>query len=154
MVVKESSGGIAGVNCTILREHNGPKPLFAADSDNPYNNTDRNAFFRYQPMSRLANLVTTRSNVYAVWVTIGFFEVEDAPDWSDNAVRTRFNDDINLYKRVYPDGYAFGKEAGHETGDIERLRGFAIIDRSIPVAFEPGEDLNTENVIRLKRRIE
>ena len=44
----------------------------------PYNNMNRNPFFRYQGLERLENLVTTRSNVYAVWITVGYFEVETA----------------------------------------------------------------------------
>ena len=35
-----------------------------------------------------------------------------------------------------------------------KRRLFAIVDRSIPTAFSPGEDLNTRNVSRLKRFIE
>ena len=40
------------------------------------NNTDRNPFFHYQGLERLGNLVTTRSNVYSVWITVGYFEVK------------------------------------------------------------------------------
>ena len=34
-------------------------------------------------MTRLENLVTNRSNVYAIWITVGYFEVEPAPSWND-----------------------------------------------------------------------
>jgi hypothetical protein len=161
-----------GVDCTLLRSmqgtaggvQTGPKaggdPLFAAiDGANnaaPWRSAMRNAAFRYGPMVRLDNLVTTRSNVYAVWVTIGFFEVEDAPAWSSMNAQQQaaFGNSLALYNRVYPDGYQFGKEDGVETGDIRRMRSFYIIDRSLPAAFEPGADHNVENVIRLRRRIE
>jgi hypothetical protein len=161
-----------GIDCTLLRSmqgtaggvQTGPKaggdPLFAAiDGANnaaPWRGAMRNAAFRYGPMVRLDNLVTTRSNVYAVWVTIGFFEVEDAPAWSSMNAQQQaaFGNSLALYNRVYPDGYQFGKEDGVETGDIRRMRSFYIIDRSLPAAFEPGADHNVENVIRLRRRIE
>ena len=38
-------------------------------------NTNRNPFFRYRPLQKLGGMVNLRSNVYAIWVTIGYFEV-------------------------------------------------------------------------------
>ena len=166
-----------GVNVTMLRQDDFPTaanmpPLFAGTSTNGYDHdADRNAYFKMQPMTRLSSMTTNRSNVYAVWVTIGFFEVEEAPDWNDpvvaikTAIRSRFggnNDDNDpvtiaaraLYDRVYPEGYQFGKEAGSDTGDIRRVREFAMIDRTVPVAFEPGKNHNVDKAIRLRRRIE
>jgi hypothetical protein len=170
----------AGVECTLQRSDSldpgtiSAAPLFAAETsdkprtEDPDNNdldevrdSDRNPFFRYQPMMRVDNLVTTRSNVYAVWITIGFFEVEPVPAWNNitsNTVRDRFGGTNAaaeaLYNRVYPNGYALGREDGIDTGDVRRVRGFYILDRTMPAAFEPGIDHNVENVIRLRRRIE
>jgi hypothetical protein len=137
------------------------KPLFAneyvtADQDE-YRDTRRNAYFRYQPISRLDNLTTTRSNVYAVWITIGFFEVEEAPLKGDFASANGGISDpqlTQLYNQVYPDGYAFGREDGVDVGNTRRLRGFYIIDRTKMAGYEPGADHNVENTVRLRRRIE
>ena len=52
--------------------------------------------------------------------------------------------------KVYTNDYMFDSD----TGDIQRLREFAMIDRTIPVAFEPGKDHNVERAIRLRRRID
>jgi hypothetical protein len=161
----------SGVDCTLLRSIDGTAgttaapqgdPLFVANlsaaGGDDYRNSLRNGFFRYQPAVRLDNLVTNRSNVYAVWVTIGFFEVEEAPDYA--AFRTtngNLPDNAEtqaLYQRVYPDGYAFGREDGVDVGNTRRLRGFYMIDRTMMAGFEPGADHNVENVIRLRRRIE
>ena len=111
--------------------------------------TSRNPYFRYQAISRLQNLTSNHSNVYAVWITIGFFEVEEPPTYDANTYGTPA-----VYNRVYPEGYAFGREFGIDTGEDKRLRLFAIVDRSVPVAFEPGHDHNVERAIRLRRRIE
>jgi len=160
-----------GVECTVLRSSviNGAPtnpPLFAGNTMGPgneYRDTDRNPYFRYQPMTRLSNLVTTRSNVYAVWVTIGFFEVEELSDTDHTAILTRYGTNLGtladartdpLFQRVYPDGYLLSQEAGSETGDITRIREFAVIDRTVPVAFEPGRDHNTGRAVRLRRRID
>ena len=154
----------AGVDVTLLRSINGKSgagggtpaprgdPLFTADltgAPNDYRNSERNGFFRYQPMVRLDNLVTSRSNVYAVWITVGFFEVEDAPDF-DPAVHV----DMPTYQRIYPEGYAFAREDGVDVGNVRRLRGFYLIDRTKMAGYEPGADHNVEEVIRLRRRIE
>ena len=50
--------------------------MFQNNNTAPVDNTDRNPYFRYQAIQRLGNLTTTRSNVYAVWITVGYFEVE------------------------------------------------------------------------------
>ena len=54
----------------------------------------------------------------------------------------------------HPDGYQLGQELGADTGEIERHRGFYIIDRSIPVGFQRGVDNNVNNAVILKRFIE
>ena len=128
------------IEATLLRSF-GSSRLFSAERQNlfeSHNDPDRNPYFRYGPLQRFANLVTTRSNVYAIWVTVGFFEVEDRKALPD----------------VDPLGYRLGSEVGWDTGDIRRHRSFYIVDRTIPVAFEPGKRHNAEDTILLRRFIE
>ena len=166
-----------GSECTLLRreaynagnDSEYKDPLFAGpttfDSSNSatFDSTDaaRNSYFGYQPMTRLSSMTTSRSNVYAVWVTIGFFEVAESPNRNttfkainDPAGTLSANQLQALYERVYPDGYQLGREAGSETGDIRRVREFVMIDRTVPVAFEPGQNHNVDKAIRLRRRID
>ena len=131
-------------------------PLFACVSDQPVNDTDRNPAFRYQLLNRLSSIATTRSNVYAVWVTVGYFEVKpvaftdsDGDDLDDNRGCT-----IAEFAQIYPDGYQLGAELGSDSGEVKRHRAFSIFDRSIPVGFQRGQDLNVKEAILLRRFIE
>ena len=127
-------------DATLMRRHptNTTQPLFQYQNGGiPYLNPDRNSYFRYMPLQRLSNLLTTRSNVYAVWVTVGFFEVSPVP-----------------VDPAHPDGFMLGQDLGSETGEIKRPRAFYIYDRSIPVGFEPGKDHNIEQGTLLKRFVE
>ncbi|PQO42278.1 hypothetical protein [Blastopirellula marina] len=150
---------VAPVNSTILRSKN-PNGMFSSGSEQPLfdlrlsnsgadtlNNkhyrTDENPMLRYQAYQRLANTTGTQSNVFAVWITIGYFEVEPHEPQSGPRI-----DD------AHPDGWALGQELGLDTGDVTRHRGFYIIDRSVPVGYLPGEDLNVEDTIKLRRFIE
>ncbi|MCC7476036.1 MAG: hypothetical protein IT425_11625, partial [Pirellulales bacterium] len=128
-------------------------PLLSESFSATFYDGDRNPGMYYQPLSRLGNLVTNRSGTFAVWVTVGYFEVERAPDFSTNerGVADRCSGDPDLYNRIYPDGYMLGREVGSDTGDTRRPRGFYIIDRTEAVGFKPGEDLNVEKLIRLRR---
>jgi hypothetical protein len=47
-----------------------------------------------------------------------------------------------------------GSELGTDSGQVKRHRAFYIIDRSVPVAFEPGQNHNVDNAILLRRFIE
>lgn len=113
------------------------EPLFGFKSTDNYRDTDKNPMYRYQGIQRLGNLTGYQSNVYAVWVTIGYFEVTPTP-----------------VSAAIPDGWQLGAELGLDTGDINRHRGFYIMDRSIPVGYEPGEDHNTDDAILVRRFVE
>ncbi len=122
-----------------------PAPqMYVANNPNPppfqaFNAPDRNSYFRYQNLQRIGNLLTTRSNVYAVWITVGYFQVQ--PTGSAPSL-------------VYPDGYQLADELGSDTGEIVRHRAFYMIDRTIPVAFERGQTHNVDKAIILRRFIE
>lgn len=130
------------VNSTLFRatEMMAPPqtPLLAMASASALNDTGRNPYFRFQEMQRLANSVGTHSNVYAVWITVGYFQVE--PSGAVDA--------------GHPDGYQLGAELGSDTGEVNRHRAFFILDRSIPVGFQRGKDHNVDKTILLKRYIE
>ncbi len=81
-------------------------------------------YFQTQLMQRLSNLTTTRSNVFAVWVTVGFFEYQ---------------------------GGSIGKEYGLDNGSRQRYRAFYIIDRTRPVGYSPGKRMNADQTIILRR---
>lgn len=121
----------ADVDTTLLRSSAvdatttpAPVPLFLGGSSAQYHIHDRNSYFRYHSLERLGNLVTCQSNVYAIWITVGYFAVN---------------------------GTQLEEEVGTYTGEIKRHRAFYVVDRSIPVAFQPGENHNVDNVIVLRR---
>ncbi len=122
---------------SLLRRMNGQVRVFDQSDTNlpffdPYSsqayphNLIKNSFIYNYPAARLANMTTDRSNVYTIRITLGFFE--------------------------YDPSLGIGKEYGSEEGRATRHRAFYLIDRSIPVGFQTGEDLNTSDVI-LSRRI-
>ncbi|MBX7168895.1 MAG: hypothetical protein K1X74_21340 [Pirellulales bacterium] len=166
-----------GINCTLLRpdpitpadldDRNDPDPsgaqegLFELTGSTAADRPSSNPAFRYALYNRLGNTVTTRSNVYAVWITVGYFEVEPVPLNPDNNP----NDPVASYysglgynademAAVFPDGYRLKGELGSDTGDIVRHRAFYLIDRTIPVAFERGETHNARNAIILRRSVD
>jgi len=108
----------------------------------------RSPYFYFQDMQRYANLVTTRSNVYAIWMTVGYFEVTP---WGGYA---NPNSSIPTVDEVHPDGFQLGQELGLDTGEVKRHRAFYIFDRSLPVGFKRGENLNLDKGMLLKRFIE
>ena len=120
-------------------------PLFHVG--NPGNrDVNRHAAFAYEGIQRLDNLVTHRSNVYAMWVTVGYFEVEKNP--------LGVNPALNGVDSGHPDGYRLLRELGSDTGEIKRHRAFYIIDRSIPVGYQAGQNHNVDDAILLQRIIE
>jgi hypothetical protein len=124
---------------------NGNEPLFASESVVPSQDAARNPYFRFQPLQKVGNLFSTNSNCYAVWITVGYFEVEQNP--SSNA-------EPGGIGPGHPDGLRLAQEVGADEGNVKRHRAFFIIDRSIPVGYEPGHRHNTDKAVLLKRFIE
>lgn len=122
-------------------------PLFGVTNGPAHRDATRNPFFFYEMISRLSSLATTRSNVYAVWVTVGYFEVEPAPS-------SEYSYTPAEYKLAFPQGQRLGRELGADTGDIKRHRAFYLIDRSLPVGFERGRNHNVWKTVLLHRFIE
>ena len=108
-------------------------------------NRKTNAYFRFKDLMKLGNSVTSQSNVYAIWVTIGYFEIE--PNIGPNGERYHID-------TRHPDGYRYGIELGSDLGQVTRNRSFYIVDRSIPVAFEPGVNHNIDKAILVRRQLE
>ncbi|MEM8669568.1 MAG: hypothetical protein AAGG48_18725 [Planctomycetota bacterium] len=107
-------------------------PLFSrplANSNVLENWSGRSVAHQQLPLTRLPNLVTDQSNVFAVWVTVGLFEVDSASS-------------------------SVGEEVGSDLGQVRRYREFHIIDRSVPVMYEPGQLNNAEEAIILSRRLQ
>jgi len=84
-------------------------------------------FVRMQRAMRLPNLVTNQSNVFAIWVTVSLFEYDPIT--------------------------GYGNEYLGDDGLPKRERQFFIVDRTIPVGFKQGEDLNTDRTILLQRKL-
>lgn len=124
--LRKGSGNAVGLFQQQLDPSFNPtqNPLFNGATPR-YANSERQPYVAYQRMMRLPNLVSTQSNIYAVRLTIGYFE---------------FDGETGI-----------GEEYVGSQGTPTRQRSFYIIDRSIPVGVSPGEDLNVDKTILLRR---
>ncbi len=127
----------SGVNGTLLRDDMAvgstspaQKPFFVraasevplVNQTNPESNRLSSPFMRYQTLMRMPNLTSNNSQVFLLRMTLGFFEVDAATN-------------------------ELGREYNADAGTSERYSATYVIDRSIPVGFEPGKDLNARDVV-------
>ena len=124
-------------NTSALFSLNGQQP--AANAPQPMPKTDSNATLKpaidllnpsqaIYTANRLANTTTTKSHLFGVWITLRE-AMAPAPPAGQPAVPAD------------PDG-------------VRYHRAFYIIDRSIPVAHEPGRDHNVWDAVLLRRIVE
>ena len=113
-------------NGTLLLPYENEETAYARGfryaNDAAFNDTRRNQQFGDRPLNRFANIGTNRSSVFAIWLTVSWFEVDEFGLLGAEVV-----DDV--------------------TGQPDRKRAFFVYDRSVPVAFEPGQNHNIERGI-------
>lgn len=97
--------GGSGIEDTFLRS---ALPDEGADTPRLFEVPSEHPYLRFELLTKLFNNLTTRSNVFAIWLTVGFFEVLD--------------DSIRPIK--------LGPEIDRAEGRHRRHRMFAIVDRS------------------------
>jgi hypothetical protein len=121
-----------------------PTPQEANDPPGPGNNSPigpfldmrRHPYYRTELIQKMANLTTPRTHQFAVWVTIGFFEVVRPGDRA----------------QLVPD--ELGPELGSASGNMARHRMFFILDRSRATGYDPRNPGQYRDVVLWSRRIE
>ncbi len=105
-------------------------PFFVRDEQSDsHRHVLRNPFAHYQTLMRMPNLVTKESQVFIVRLTMGLFEVDS-------------------------DTLSLGREYKEDVAQNQRHQMLYIIDRSKPVGFIPGQDLNARDVVIYERRLQ
>ena len=100
-------------------------------------------YFRMEMLQRIMNLTTPRTHQYAVWITIGFFEV----------IRPG---DLGMLNSANP-ALAFdvlGPEVGAVTGQKTRYRGFYLIDRLQLTSFSSNTPGSYAPAVVYRNRIQ
>jgi hypothetical protein len=100
-------------------------------------------FWRTEQLQRIMNLTTVRTHQYAVWITIGFFEVKRQGD-----INMAFSGSPTLAYDL------FGPEWGSLTGKTVRFRGFFLVNRLNLSGFNPGSPGAFRAAVTYRQRIQ
>ncbi len=90
------------------------------------NDNRQHPYWRSEQLQRIMNLTTVRTHQYAVWITIGFFEVTKQGDLGMAAYNPVAAYDI------------IGPELGAANGKNTRYRSFYLVDRLQLTGFNPA----------------
>ncbi|MFG0266214.1 MAG: hypothetical protein ACF8AM_13865 [Rhodopirellula sp. JB055] len=122
---QESSGGTSPNEVSLFVRAATQTPVVGAT--NLSQDRNRNAFLKYQTVNRMPNLASDNSQTFLVRMTLGFFEVD--PTNTNN----------------------LGAEYNEDKGENQRYHAMFIIDRSVPVGFIPGQDVNARDTVVFER---
>ena len=103
-------------------------PATTSDPTNLKKDPAGASYFGNELKQKLGSTATIRSSVYSIWVMVGYFEVDE-------------------YGRL-------GAELATDDGGVQRNRAFYVVDRSIPVACEPGKNHNVDKAVLTRSIIE
>jgi len=100
-------------------------------------------YFRSEMMQRVMNLTTVRTHQFAVWITVGFFEVKREGD-------------IAMIGSGYPQAAfdVLGPEIGAATSENTRYRSFFVVDRLKLTGFDPDSVGAFRPAVVFRRTIE
>ena len=106
------------------------------------NDNRQHPYWRSEQLQRIMNLTTPRTHQYAVWITVGFFEVKRQGD-------------LGMF--VYNPTLAFdilGPEIGAANGKNTRFRSFYLVDRLRLTGFNPSSPTGFRQAIVYSQRIQ
>jgi large repetitive protein len=128
-----------------------PGPSLPAGTSNPYlgsgstaTNIDQrqHPYWRTEQLQKMINLTTSRTHQYAVWITIGFFEVKRQGDLGMFSYNPQLAFDI------------LGPEIGAANGKSTRFRGFYLVDRLQLTGFNPSSPSAFRSAVVYRQRIQ
>ena len=102
----------------------------------PTNDLRQHPLYRTEWLQKVMNLTTVRTHQFAVWITVGFFEVVKPG-----------TPELGL-----PD--VLGQELGLNEGRNTRYRSFFTLDRTKATGFNPYNPGNFRDCVTYRRRIE
>lgn len=107
--------------------------------------------YRTEMLSKVMNNTTVRTHQFAVWMTVGFFEVvkEGNPQMAD----VRYGP-ATTTPNVSAAVDQLGPELNAAAGKAIRYRSYFIIDRSRATGFNPTDPGDFRDLIQFRRRIE
>ena len=118
---------------------NGTNPILGANytqKDFVLTNKRQHPYYRTELLQKVMNLTTVRTHQFAVWITVGFFEVTH----------------VGTPELGLPD--ILGAELDAASGRKERYRSFFVIDRTKAGGFNPYYPGEFRNCVTYRRRIE
>lgn len=129
-------------NTTLVSSGGQPFPPFLGGNPDAGRRADRRQtpYYRTEWLQKMMNLTTVRTHQFAVWVTVGFFEVT-----------VQGNPQLGIADTL-------GQEMGLAGGRNVRFRSFFVLDRTRSIGFDlpwPGVSSNDfHNCVLYRRRIE
>jgi hypothetical protein len=116
----------AGATTTIALPAGVKNPYLGANLGGATPDAKQHPYWRSEQLQRFMNLTTVRTHQYAVWITVGFFEVKRQ---GDIGMLTSGNPQLAFD--------ILGAEIGAVTGQMTRFRGFFLVDRLKLPGFDP-----------------
>ena len=101
-------------------------------------------YFRNEWLQKVSNLTTVRTHQFAVWITVGFFEVTKQ---GNPALAASTGNYVAAYD-------TFGLELGKLAGNNKRYRSFFLLDRTKATGFNPTSPGDFRDVVTYRQLIE
>jgi hypothetical protein len=120
----------------------GTNANLGANSAGTVTDNRQHPYYRSELLQKIMNLTTPRTQQFAVWVTVGFFEVVKPGNPQMGRIDPRLVMD------------QLGQEVGKSTGKNVRFREFFILDRTRATGFNPRNPGDFRDLIIYRRRIE
>jgi len=138
-----SMAGLSGNGTVDLTSAQATTVNNVALGSNTGSDARQHPYFRSEWMQRIANLTTVRTHQYAVWITVGFFEVTQQGD-------ALMANDPNYFDKAYD---RLGLELGILNGRNVRYRSFFLLDRTRATGFDPASPGNFRDVVVYRKSL-